>query len=222
MSMEDDRVPEILYGEAANLQHEPLEYILKVPISCAAWKTDDQVEFDGASGDVYVNDDQLLFRCFSQSGHSVAIDAECILLHAQSDDHVLYLQFHEQPSNSDDGEVMEFTLTLMSSEDCESLFRALSHLVESHPVYCDEDDPDTSNFGNGGMMMMGGEYGDDMIVAGSSEEIVALQTSGEPSEEERNAMLDRLDAMLVVSPEFSREGDATEDGQFDDADDEIL
>ncbi|KAI2498931.1 hypothetical protein MHU86_15559 [Fragilaria crotonensis] len=221
--MDDDRVPEILYGEAANLQNEPLEYILKLPISCATWKTDDQVEFDGASGDVYVNEDQFLFRCSSQSDHSVAIDAECILLHAQSEDQVLYLQLHEQPSNSDDGEVMEFTLTLMSSEDCERLFRALSHLVESHPVYGDdEDDLGTGGFSNGAMMMMGGEYGDDMIVAGSCEEIVAQQTPGEPSEEERNAMLDRLDAMLVVSPEFSREGDATDDGQFDDADDEIL
>lgn len=221
--MDDERVPEILYGEAANLQHEPLEYTLKLPISSATWKTDDQVEFDGAAGDVFITDDQLLFRCFSQNQHSVAIDAECILLHAQSEDQVLYLQLHEQPSNSDDGEVMEFTLTLLSSDDCERLFRELSHLIEAHPVYGDEDDLDNGNFNNGGgMMMMGGEYGDDMVVAVSSEEVVTQQSPGEASEEERNAMLNRLDAMLVVSPELSRGEDVTDEGQFDDADDEIL
>ena len=205
----DDRVPQILYGESANLKNEPSEYALKVTVASAGWKTDDEVEFDQAPGNVFITDSQVLFQCSQTQDHSVAIDAECIVLHAQSEDQVLYLQLQENPAN--EREVMELTLTLTTSDDCERLFQALSHLISQHPVYGDEDDD--------GMMMMG-DYGEDMIVA--SEE---RQSQQSPTEDERNAMLDRLDAMLVIPPHLqdnNNNKEEEEEGQFDDADDDIL
>ena len=206
MTMDDERTPQILYGEAANLEEEPSSDILKLAISCACWKTDDDVEFDQASGDVYITEKQVLFRCSQKQDHSVAIDAECILLHAQSEDQVLYLQLQEDPSN--ETEVMELTLTLASSEDCQRLFEALSQLISRNPVDDDDDDD--------GMMMAGEEYGEDMIVA--AEQNSEQQAPGEATEEERDAMLNRLDALLVIPPHLQ----ADNGGQFDDADDEIL
>jgi Regulator of volume decrease after cellular swelling len=204
----DDRVPQILYGESASLKNEPSEYILKVPVPNASWKTDDEVEFDQAPGIVFITDNQVLFQCSQTQDHSVAIDAECIILHAQSEDQVLYLQLQENPSN--ESEVMEMTLTLTTSDDCERLFQALSHLISQHPVYGDEDDD--------GMMMMG-DYGEDMIVATE-----VNQSQQPPTEDERNAMLDRLDAMLVIPPHLQDNNNNAEEeeGQFDDADDDIL
>jgi hypothetical protein len=204
----DERVPQILYGESASLTNEPSAYVLKVTVPCACWKTDDEVEFDHAPGHVFITDSQVLFQCSQTQDHSVAIDAECIVLHAQSDDQVLYLQLQEDPSN--DSEVMELTLTVTTSDECERLFQALSHLISQHPVYGDEDDD--------GMM---GDYGEDMVVA--PDEHGSSQQQLLPTEEERNAMLDRLDAMLVIPPHLQDNNNTYEEaGQFDDADDDIL
>lgn len=206
---DDDRVPQILYGELANLKNDPSEYVLKVTVPCACWKTDEEVEFDQAPGHVFITDSQVLFQCSQTQEHSVAIDAECIVLHAQSDDQILYLQLQEIPAN--DSEVMELTLTVTTSDDCERLFQALSHLISQHPVYGDDEDDD-------GMM---GDYGEDMIVA--SDEHDRPQQQQLPTDEERNAMLDRLDAMLVIPPHLHDNSNYNEEeGQFDDADDDIL
>ena len=63
---EDKRGPEILYGDAANLHHDPLEFTAKFPVASASWKTGVEVEIEGATGAVLGNDDQWRFRCMSE------------------------------------------------------------------------------------------------------------------------------------------------------------
>ena len=242
---QEDRNPQISYGAAAHEKNDiiiveaskketndhveststsssTIQHEFAVPSAC--WKTDETIEFDNAVGSVYVTDDALLFQCTSSVDHSVSIDAECILLHAQAeDDKVLYLQLSE-PANggvSADTEVMEMTLTLESATASQQLFEALSQLVSLHPVYDDDDDDDPNDAGGGGMMMMGENgpeenYGDDMVVADAEQE-----TAG--ADEERNSMLDRLDNMLTVPPHLAQDGDDGDDagGQFDDAEDDV-
>lgn len=199
MAQEEDRTPQIRYGEAAG--DKPSSFDLSLSIANACWKTNEEVEFDESGGQVYITQDHLLFHCSTNQDHSVSIDAECILLHAQSEDDVVYLQLQD-PKDGED-EVMELTLKLESNADCNQLFAALSQLVSLHPVDQDDDD---------GMMMGGENYGEDMVVA--SNDVL-------PTEGERNAMLDRLDALLVV-PSNLQKGDDNVDGQFDDADDALL
>mmetsp|Transcript_21967 Transcript_21967/g.36351 ORF Transcript_21967/g.36351 Transcript_21967/m.36351 type:complete len:270 (-) Transcript_21967:57-866(-) len=246
---EDTRTPQILYGQAAHDQNasvivaaaeqstndvDDCNITLKLTITSACWKTDAAVEFDNASGMAVITEDALLFQCSQNSDYSVAMDAECILLHAQAeDDCVLYLQLAEEANNNNiapgDEEVMELTLTLESANDCQQIFDALSQLVSLHPVHDNDDNDDADNSAAGMMMMMMGNgheenYGDDMVVA---ERQLREQTAGETTEdEERNAMLDRLDTMLVVPPHLEQPNEQGADdddgeGQFDDAEDDV-
>lgn len=232
----DDRTPQIRYGQAAHEYNASLiqkaaaaettateqntneaTIITPFPIASACWKTDADVEFENAQGISYITDDSFLFQC--SPDYSVSMDAECILLHAQAeDDCVLYLQLSEPSQNDDGSEVMELTLTLETADDCQKLFDALSQLVSLHPVH--DDDDDGGGAAAGMMMMMGmgngheENYGDDMVVA--QREFQASSVT----EEERDAMLDRLDTMLVVPPHLEQQ-DYGGGGQFDDAEDDV-
>jgi hypothetical protein len=211
-SHDEDRTPQILYGEAADLKDGPPddEIVLKLGVASACWKSNDEVVFDQARGQVFLTEDKLLFQCFDTQERSAAIDAECIMLHAQSEDCAIYLQLQDYNSR-DENEVMDMTLTLKSPQECQELFNSLTHLVSQHPVYEADE---------GGMMGVDDEYGDHMIVAPDEQQ----QAAGEPSEEERNAMLERLDAMLVVPSHLEvKDGDNDDNGgQFDDAESDDL
>eukprot|EP00977_Amphora_coffeiformis_P013327 scaffold3471_cov175-Amphora_coffeaeformis.AAC.1 len=164
------------------------------------------------------------------------IPATSITLHAltagdegsSSSSSKVYIQI-ENPQD-DESTPIEWTVHCV---DASTLFAALSKLVSLHPIdphqdtnndmYGDEDD---ENF-----------EPEDMIWASdirSDDEDKDDDDEGAATLEERQAMLDRLDQVLIVPPEYeivdADEQDGTEgqfddaEGQFDDAeeDDEML
>lgn len=111
---------------------------------------------------------------------------------------------------------------------CQKLFSALTRLASLNPM--DESD----DYGGGGglfnmlSLMAGMENGyddgsdnNDMIIrlGGSNNHFVEDDESEGAPENERQAMLNRLDNMLVVPPEY--EIPSEEEGQFDDAEDDM-
>jgi Regulator of volume decrease after cellular swelling len=156
-----------------------------------------------------------------------AIGATCIHLHAMADEPEpsIYLQVTSSSSssssdNNEEGEdSMEVTIIPLDPNDCQTVFDGLCKLVAKHPLQLDDDD-DGPGFGGGHGFDL-----DDMIWApsaaagmrsmGLSDENVDQEEGNDAgaSESEREAMLHRLDNMLVVLPEFQVRA-----GQFDDAD----
>ncbi|KAL9190818.1 hypothetical protein ACHAXT_000524 [Thalassiosira profunda] len=139
------------------------------------------------------------------------------------------MEVYFKPSSSSEGE--------SQSDQCQTIFDALTTLASLNPV--DDSDGggglfsmlsmmagiDASNSLGGGMMIAGQEDdGDDEMVIrlGGSNNLVEIvenddgSSDGAPAEE-RQAMLQRLDDLLVVPPEYEI---ASEDGRFDDADDD--
>ena len=133
-------------------------------------------------------------------------------------------------------------------QTCQQLFDAISRMVELNPIdpNTDETGEEDGVFGGGGswitsehadldgatiMAMMGAglESGDDASDDDDDDLICCpkVNTSTKPeevTEDERNAMLERLDNLLIVPPELEiHEGDVSDDerkGQFDDADED--
>lgn len=141
--------------------------------------------------------------------------------------------------NTSDSGVVELYFKPMLSEyaadkeqhvgACQRLFDALTKLASLNPV----DDSDCgggglfdmfslmADMGEGMMGIYGDSDNDEMVVrlGGSSNNIVEDDESGGAPEDERQRMLDRLDNMLVVPPEYEIRSDDDE-GQFDDADED--
>jgi len=251
---DDVGIPQIVYGKIAHtlINNEILlnnnnneNSVEKINIVSSTWKTDDAMEFENASGTVYITSDKLFFLCSSEQDHSVVIDAKCIQLHAQqqkqdnnNNNNSLYLQLKDFSSSSQE-EILEFTLWLSSTnDDCQRLFEALSLLVSMNPD--DEDDDEEEMFPNmGGDNFFSNNSNDDMVVFNpSSEEVEEYnrRTSSwsleakeqEHSEEEVDqVMLDHLDSMLIVPPHLEindndDHDDNNNDGQFDDADNDDM
>ena len=112
---------------------------------------------------------------------------------------------------------------------CQRLFSALTRLASLNPM------DESNDYGGGGglfnmLSMMAGmenevddESGnDDMVIrlGGSNNKVVEDDESEGAPENERQALLNRLDNMLVVPPEY--EILSEDEGQFDDAEDDIL
>ncbi|KAL3911405.1 MAG: hypothetical protein SGILL_007296 [Bacillariaceae sp.] len=186
---------------------------------------------DGISGEVFVTRSQVLFVANDQdqSEHDVAIGASCIILHAMMEEPqmAVYLQLNEDDNSqraaafafgdSEDGEndesvdntsPLDATIEPVDQNDCQRLFKSLCKLVALHPM---EDDEDEGNDFGGGMF--GGN--DDLIWAPAGASMVSGDEGDgdRATESERDGMLERLDNLLVVRPEFE-----IQDGQFDDAD----
>lgn len=177
----------------------------------------------------------------------LVVDAEAIELHALTENNEkLYVQIHHESSDDIDHS-LELVLSPLTADDkpktCQSIFDALSKLVSLHPINPNLDDVDgqDENSGNGpatfgcmdmGMggfsgpvMTRGGGDNDEMMICSSSlggGEPVPTEGNGEATPEERQAMLDRLDDLLVVPPELEQHEDADDEdnGQFDDADED--
>ena len=94
-----------------------------------------------------------------------------------------------------------------SEEDRQKLFDALCKLISLHPIEDDEDEDNHGMFSGG---MIGGGFGDDPRL--DYGEMVWAEPT--PEESDREAMLERLDNLLVVPPGLEVEDD---DGRFDDA-----
>ena len=115
-------------------------------------------------------------------------------------------------------------------EACQKLFQALTKLASLNPAY-DSDDGYTGGGGLFDMLtlmagmsensLVGGydDPDDDMVIrlGGSNNHFVEddEESEGAP-EDERQAMLNRLDNILVVPPEYEILSEESE-GQFDDA-----
>jgi hypothetical protein len=213
----EDRVPQVCRGQGANL--EPFRSAIQSGFGqevfneqrvardeCALssaeglqvkaiWKEEEETCY--SEGRFLVTTERILYVSVDEKS-DVAVDAACIQLHAVSDDSI-YIQL--QDPQSDESAIIEFTVTpTQDSSSCQELFDAISRLVSMHPIPLEEEDDDNEGF---------------------DEAIFAPPVENGTSEEEREAMLERLDAMLVVPPEYEREGDDTvEVGQFDDADED--
>ena len=99
----------------------------------------------------------------------------------------------------------------LKSKLCEEFFRALGSLVALNPIYDEEEENmyDAGCFDVSETFMTKDdsmEGGDDFICRLNSQD----DEQGGATDEERNAMLARLDSILTVPAEY--------DGQFDDAD----
>lgn len=189
-------------------------------------------------GEVLITNTQVLFVAESaeELESDLAIGGACVVLHAMTEDPEpsIYLQLSSYSNNGDDDggcDITEVTLVPSAgnsnSDDCQKLFDALCKLISLHPIEGDDDDDgDDGMFGGG---MIGGGFGDDTF-ADYGEPIDGLVWAPPPSTEdgpiatdqEREAMLERLDNLLVVPPGLeAKDGDGgnnnVEDGQFEDA-----
>ena len=209
----------ILQGETADLaalrqveaQSEFLlqrgQPIISTPIACRVAL--DQ-EDDSVAGDVFITSSQLLFVASDERNREkdLAIGATCITLHAMTEEPELSLYLQLASMGSETTDISEVTVTPLDSEEASQiLFDGLCKLVALHPI---EDDDDYNEEGGGGFF--GG--GDDLIWApyssGGFDDDAGEE--GGATDEERDAMLERLDNLLVVRPEFE-----VQDGQFEDA-----
>lgn len=188
-------------------------------------------------GQVFVTNTQVLFVATDtdDSDSDLAIGGACVVLHAMTEDPEpsVYLQLSSE-DHVDTGGVTEVTLIPSTANGggdgdgaCQALFDALCKLISLHPIEGDDEDEEGGGmFGFGGGMI-GGGFGDDVYADygepadadghGDADGLVwappAAATGGEATPAERQAMLDRLDDMLVVAPGLQ----VDETGQFDDA-----
>lgn len=192
-------------------------------ISCRVqWPSDDDSSGDETAtacvGELYITVSQVLFSAQGDDFFKDwAIGATCIHLHAMADEPVqsIYLQV----TGGDDCENdLEITLIPLDSESCQSVFDGLCKLVAQHPLQLDDDEGGAgAGFGAGGA----GFDMEDMIWAPSNRFGAVIPDDDEDDEEggasevERAAMLNRLDSILVVSPDLE-----IQEGQFDDADED--
>ena len=151
----------------------------------------------------------------------------------------------ENDESNDDGDAYDapptevmVTPTRNDDGDCEKLFEALCRLISLHPLEADDDDGDEYGGGGGGWFGAGGvigggfgddwaaDYGesmgsnnnnnDDFVWAAPSIVATTSASAGAATTEQRNAMLEHLDNLLVVRPGLEPQP-PEEDGQFDDA-----
>jgi hypothetical protein len=191
-------------------------------------------------GEMFITNTQILFVAIErdQSQYDLAIGAACIVLHAMTEEPELsiYLQLSssssagEQQQQQQHQPPTEVTLTPSHNEndhDCQKIFDALCKLISLNPIEPDDDDDGGGSGGGGGGNMMDGMFGfgtgagvggfdDDNNDNGDVDDDgfiwapTTASSNNKTSDEERDAMLERLDNLLVVPPQF-------EDGQFDDA-----
>lgn len=211
-------------------------------------RNNDENNRSNISGEIFVTNKQVLFVATErdESQYDLAIGAACIILHAMTDEPELsvYLQLNR---NCDEEGVQrtqqespptEVTFTPVhnnNDNNCQILFNSLCRLVSLHPIEVDEDDGNNEQgneiFGYGRENFDIDDGTDDGFIwapASSNDTMTNVVSTGDGGEvvddddpmtaatNERDVMLDRLDKLLVVRSEF----EITEDGQFDDADDD--
>lgn len=176
-----------------------------------------------AKGTLIVTSERILFWSQEESlvDYDLDISATVLLLHALQDEPQpgVYLQISIPAYSSKDDQFLQITVapTIESSKAehaCKGLFDALTQLVNLHPIDDSETDDD-------------GFFMDHRTISEKEE------SNGEATDEERSAMLHRLDEMLIVPPELERDTDVDVDenntpnndneiGQFSDAEDDLL
>jgi hypothetical protein len=224
-------------------------------------------DFTRIAGFTAVTSEQIIFlaRDAAHAGHDLAIDAACIDLHAVQQEPVVsvYLQITNPDAVDEEASPLELTLEAMpdvatsitNANDADkddnnnadldpqsvsqTLFDALSALVELHPVDPNDDMMDMGGGSGGGGfgvmagMGMGGEWmGADGIMDDSDvDDLMVVRAAANGTDNNSNgggdahqAMLDRLDNMLEVPDDLvvADEDDnaAVVEGQFDDAEED--
>jgi|AntRauTorckE5430_2_1112549.scaffolds.fasta_scaffold00402_11 hypothetical protein len=194
--------------------------------------------FSNMKGQIFVTTKRLLFVGEAASS-DFSMNAYCISLHALMSEprHSIYCQLNDEVGGSDDEEGPSSKEVIIEplcddgehQSSCQNIFESLSKLISLNPM----DDDDDGGFGSGGggglasmLGMMASAYGgdendetDDLICRiDPSQMITASNIDGDEvgaSAEERRKMLEKMDSMLVVPPEYDL------DGQFDDAEDDL-
>ena len=153
----------------------------------------------------------------------------------------LQLSSSDSDDNNNNNNInQEVTIVPFDPNSCQILFDKLCKLVSNHPLDVDDDNnEDDGGYGGGyddvvggggGLMSFmgglgeGGNTGDDDVIWAPSGGFVDPEQqhkrdgdlvggqAEEATDEERDAMLERLDNLLIINPEYE-----TQDGQFDDA-----
>lgn len=182
-----------------------------------------------------------LHALMSEPTHSVYCQLSDSSITADSSDmeHEFSTEVVIQPLiHNDDDHSKNKQEDVQSSKLCQVLFDSLSKLINMNPIYDNDDDDDNDNheggFGSGGGLaaMLGflsGDssavvYGDDdndsddMVYRLDSNPKHSVGNNGtgeEVSQDQRARMLNHLDNLLVVPPEYDL------DGQFEDADEDV-
>ena len=173
-------------------------------------------EYTKESGRLVVTSSRLVFAASSGLDKDLSVDAGLITLHAIGSESSMYCQL-DLPEKSGTFEIstpMELYLYPIVKngldEKLSQLFDALSTMAELNPDEI-EDDDEGEDFESGGFY-----YAEDFVNTSNDE--------GGATEEERIAMLEKLDAVLEVPPELelNEEGERIYDSQFADADEEEL
>jgi hypothetical protein len=197
--------------------------------------------YEGIIGQLIVSTKRVFFIACSEKDteKDFMVDAHCISLHAMMSESV-YCQladdnvddedyvgpseifFYPQISSSNEAQEKITDIDERKRNMSQLLFDSFTELINLNPVF---DDDENDGGAAGGLMAMLGmlsgnsqyDDDDDMICRvdpsciGTREE---NQDDNDPSNNERTQMLERLDNLLVVPPEYEI------DGQFDDADEE--
>lgn len=197
--------------------------------------------FSNMKGQIFVTTKRVLF--IGQSASSdLSMNAYCISLHALMSEptHSIYCQLSDEVGGSDDEEGPSSREVIIeplchdgeNEASCQKIFESLSKLISLNPMD-DNDDGNDGGFGSGGggglaamLGMMASAYGgdeneenDDMICRIDPSQMITAANidaeEGSASAKERRKMLEKMDTLLVVPPEYDL------DGQFDDAEEDL-
>ena len=197
--------------------------------------------FSNVEGQVFVTTKRAFFVAHDKQHASsdFSMNAFCISLHALMSEptHSIYCQLNEEVRGSDDEEGPTSKEVIIeplcadgeNQSSCQQIFDSLSKLISLNPM----EDDDDGEFGSGGgsglsamLGMMADAYGggdedddDDMICRIDTDQMATTNDTNEDEEgasaAARRKMLEKLDNVLVVPPEYDL------DGQFDDAEEEL-
>jgi hypothetical protein len=209
---------------AESLFQEPVQLTWQTPLEDDEAEEGAGVTEGAAEGHLIVTHQACLF-IGTTADHDWYVPAVCLALHAlQQDDDTgddataaptaVYIQL--DPDGDDDNGGLPWEWTLRTAQ-APALFAALSRLVSLHPVDPHEDTNHLDNDDDDDKDPFAPE---DMIWASD----VRQQQQGDDgaaTAQDRQAMLERLDQVLVIPPEYEiGNGQPDADGQFDDADEE--
>lgn len=194
------------------------------------------------SGQLVITNQRLLFwedddNNDDTTKHDLSVDATCIDLHALTDDDpvAIYIQIRDDSKDFPES-LLELNLQPIQepNETCPQIFQAVAELISLHPIDPNDDDDYDGNPYYGDHAFddadednnwcaqddENGDDNDDLVFCAPMVDPPNTTTDDEVTELERNAMLERLDNLLIVPPEFEQD----DEGQYDDADegDDIL
>jgi hypothetical protein len=189
-------------------------------------------------GQLVVTNQRLLFWGddnveYDATKHDLSVDATCIDLHALTDNDPvsIYIQIRNDSKDFPES-LLELNLQPIHepNQTSHQIFQAVAELISLHPIDPNDDDDygDENHYYSD--HAFDDEENDDIWCAQKDDDDDLVfcapmvnpntTTNDEATEDERNAMLERLDNLLIVPPELEQDNE----GQYDDAEegDDIL